>query len=281
MRTAWEPAIGRLRACALTAILCAASLVVGAQTKPVANLGVEGVGIHGYDPVAYFAEGKAVKGESGATMNGSNRLPGQSCAMNRPEFRTVRVAVFGLFASTLFPRVSQPQAPVYEITPVESSITFDVESSVPIKGTFSKWDATLTFQSRELSTGVLDIKIQADSVDTGSGLKNGKLRGRNFFNSKEDRYITFRSTKITQTGPTTFELDGDFTIRGVTKKEKLLLNDSGKGTLSGNIIGTMGFDRKDYGMNSGIPFIKIANQVQVSVNLKWKRVSGPPPAFEQ
>jgi polyisoprenoid-binding protein YceI len=281
MRTAWEPTIGCLRACALTAILCAASSVVGAQTKPVVNLDWEGVGIHGYDPVVYFTEGKAVKGECGATMNCSNRLPGQSCAMNRPEFRTVRVAVFGFPVSTLFPQVSQPQAPVYEIAPVESSITFDVESSVAIKGTFSKWDATLTFQSRELSTGVLDIKIQADSVDTGSGLKNGKLRGKNFFNSKEDRYITFRSTKINQTGPASFEVEGDFTIRGVTKKEKLLVSDEGKGSPAGTIIGTMAFDRKEYGMNSGIPFIKIANRVQVSVNLKWKRVSGPPPAFEQ
>ena len=128
---------------------------------------------------------------------------------------------------------------------------------------------------------MLDIRIEADSVDAGSGLKNGKLRGKDFFNVTEDPYITFRSTKITQTGPLTFELDGDFTIRGVTKKEKLKLTDSGKGSPSGSISGTMAFDRKDYGMNSGIPFIKIANRVEVSVNLKWKRIGGLPPAFEQ
>ena len=170
---------------------------------------------------------------------------------------------------------------MYEITPVESTIKFDVESSVAITGRFSKWDASLSFKSREVSTGVLEIKIQADSVDTGSGMKNGKLRGKDFFNSKEDPYITFRSTKITQTGPTTFELQGDFTIRGVTKSEKLTLVDSGKGTPSGEIIGSMAFDRKDYGMNSNIPFIRIANRVQVNVNLKWKRVSGLPPDFKQ
>jgi polyisoprenoid-binding protein YceI len=85
----------------------------------------------------------------------------------------------------------------------------------------------------------------------------------------------------TPDGPLTFELDGDFTIRGVTKKEKLKLTDSGKGSPSGNIFGTMAFDRKEYGMNSGIPFIKIANRVEVSVNLRWKRISGPPPVFEQ
>jgi hypothetical protein len=43
----------------------------------------------------------------------------------------------------------------------------------------------------------------------------------------------------------------------------------------------MAFDRKDYGMNRNIPFIKIANRVEVGVNLKWMRVSGPPPVFQQ
>jgi hypothetical protein len=42
----------------------------------------------------------------------------------------------------------------------------------------------------------------------------------------------------------------------------------------------MAFDRKDYGMG-GIPFIKIANRVEVNVRLKWRRVSGPPPEFQQ
>jgi hypothetical protein len=38
----------------------------------------------------------------------------------------------------------------------------------------------------------------------------------------------------------------------------------------------MAFDRKQYGMNSGIPFIKIADRVEVTLDLKGKRVSGPP-----
>jgi hypothetical protein len=43
----------------------------------------------------------------------------------------------------------------------------------------------------------------------------------------------------------------------------------------------MAFDRKDYGMNSGIPFIRIADRVEVTVALKAKRVSGPPVVFKQ
>jgi polyisoprenoid-binding protein YceI len=151
-----------------------------------------------------------------------------------------------------------------------------VKASVALEGTFDKWDATLTFTSPDVLTGVLDVKIQADSVNTGSGMKNGKLKGKDFFDVKQNPLITFLSKKIVQTGPNTFDVQGDFTIRGVSKPETLTLTVSGVGTGSGEIKGTMAFDRKDYGMNSGIPFIKIADRVEVTADLKAKRVSGPP-----
>ena len=145
-----------------------------------------------------------------------------------------------------------------------------------ISGTFDQWNATLTFASTDVTTGVLDVEIQAASVDTGSGLKDGKLKSSDFFDVANNPLITFKSTKISQTGPNTFELDGNFTIRGVTRPEQLTLTVSGKGTGSGTINGTLYFDRKDYGMNSGIPFIRIADRVEVNVALKGTRVSGPP-----
>ena len=188
----------------------------------------------------------------------------------------MRLTIFLALVSAVLPSAVRAQAPVFEITPVGSTITFDVEASVAIKGKFNKWDATLAFTSPELSTAVLDIKIQADTVDTGSGMKNGKLRGDKFFDVEKNPLITFHSSNATQTGPDTIEFDGDFTIRGVTKQEKLNFTITGKGTGSGTIKGTMAFDRKQYGMNSGIPFIQIADRVEVSVDLKGTRVSGPP-----
>ena len=193
----------------------------------------------------------------------------------------MRLITLCLAASAFLSSAGQAQAPVFAITPVESIIKFDVEASVAIKGTFNKWDATLTFTSPDINTGVLEIKIQADSVDTGSGMKNGKLKGKNFFDVKQNPLITFVSKKVVQTGPDTFEVDGDFTIRGVTKAEKLSLVVTGAGTGSGTIKGTMAFDRKEYGMNSGIPFIKIADRVEVTVDLQAKRISGPPVALKQ
>ena len=118
-------------------------------------------------------------------------------------------------------------------------------------------------------------------MNTGSYMKNDKLKSKDFFNVKDSPMITFKSTKVVQTGPNTFDLEGDFAIRGVTKTEKLTLTDNGKGSTSGSIDGTMAFDRKDCDMNSNIPFVKIASRVEINVSLKWTRVSGPPPVFQQ
>jgi len=191
--------------------------------------------------------------------------------------RNLFLAVVCVLAAGIFPSVSRAQgAPVFAITPETSTVKFSVKASVALEGTFQKWDATLVFTSPDLTTGVLDIKIQAASVDTGSGMKDGKLKSKDFFDVEKDPYITFHSKSVKQTSHTTFDVAGDFTIRGVTKPETLNLTVSGAGTGTGEITGTMAFDRKDYGMNSGIPFIKIADRVEVTVALKAKRVSGPP-----
>ena len=171
--------------------------------------------------------------------------------------------------------------PVFKIVKEDSSIKFAVKASVSIEGTFDKWDSTLTYTSTDAEAGLIDVKIQADSVNTGSGIKNDKLKSKDFFNVKDDPYITFHSTKFVQTGPNTGDIHGIFTIRGESKAETLHLTFSGKGTGQGEVAGTMAFDRKDYGMNGRIPFIKIADRVEVTVNLKVDRVSGPPLVFKQ
>jgi polyisoprenoid-binding protein YceI len=176
----------------------------------------------------------------------------------------------------MFPSLTPAQAPVFVISPEHSSIKFHVKASASIAGKFDKWDAALTFTSPDETTGVLEINIQAASVDTGSGLKNGKLKGKDFFDVERNPVIMFKSTKFVQTGPHTFEVDGDFTIRGVPNPESLTLTVSRKGTGIDEIKGAMVFNRKNYGMNKGIPFISIADHVDVQFHLREKQVSGPP-----
>ena len=184
------------------------------------------------------------------------------------------LAILPILAACLAP-LSSAQVPVFKFDKTKSRIGFNVKASVPISGKFDKWDATMTFTSTDPRTGVLDIKAQADSVDTGSGMKDGKLKSKDFFDAENDPYITFHADKVVQTGPNTFDIPGTFTIRGVSKPQTLSMSVSGIGTGEGDIKGILAFDRKDYGMNSGIPFIKIADRVEVEVQLHGKRISGP------
>ena len=174
-----------------------------------------------------------------------------------------------------------PAVPVFTITPGESTIQFHVSGTVTIEGTFDQWDASLTFTSPAAESAVLDVKIQAASVNTGSGLKDSTLKSKDFFHVEEDPVITFLSTAVVQTGPETFDVPGTFTIRGVSKPETLHLTISGQGTGSGEMTGTMAFDRKDFGMTHNILFLHIADRVEVRINLKATRVSGPPVIFKQ
>ena len=170
---------------------------------------------------------------------------------------------------------------VFKIIPVKCTIRFGVKAGVPIGGVFDKWDSTLTFTSHHAESAVLDVKIQAKSLDTGSGMENEKLKSKDFFDVEHSPYITFHSTKVVQTGTNTFDLQGTFAVRGVSKTETLHLTLAGKGTGHGELTGTMTFDRKDYGMNSGIPFITIGDRVEVTVDLKGDQISGAPVVFER
>lgn len=176
---------------------------------------------------------------------------------------------------------AQAQGPVYSIKPEQSTIQFSVKASVPLSGTFDKWDATLTFPSTNATTGSLDIKIQAASVSTGNPFKDDRLKSKDFFNASEDPFITFKSNKVVQKSSNTFDVQGIFTIRGVSRQETLHLAVTGKGTGAGSIKGSMAFERKEYGMDSGIPFIRIADRIEVSLDLIWNRVSGPSLVFKE
>ena len=130
--------------------------------------------------------------------------------MKRP-----RQVVLSVLATLVLSSVAQAQSsnqsqssPVFTITPVQSKITFYVKSSVKLEGVFEKWDATLVFTSTDASTGVLDVKIQADSVNSRTKSKDQKLKGEHCFDVEKDLHITFLSTKITQTGPNTFDVAG-------------------------------------------------------------------------
>jgi hypothetical protein len=120
---------------------------------------------------------------------------------------------FGIL-STVQATQDQSGVPILKFTPEGSIVNFNVSASVPMAGKFDKWDASLAFTSREFSTGVLDIKIDAASVNTGSGMKDGKLRSKDFFDAKDDPYLENRDYMILVIGKAQKKFSEPFDSRG-------------------------------------------------------------------
>jgi polyisoprenoid-binding protein YceI len=189
-----------------------------------------------------------------------------------------RLAIPLFFVLCNIPLEAQTSAaslPVFEVAPEGSNISFFVKSSMTIKGVFDKWEANLRFTSPDPTSGVLDIKVQAGSVNSGSGITNSTMTGKKFFNAKVNPLITFKSTKITKRGPDLFDIEGLFTIRGVSKPETMTMTVTDRTTGNTALKGALAFNRKHYGMHGGVPFIRIDDRVEVDINLRERRASGP------
>jgi len=182
-----------------------------------------------------------------------------------------------LTVAVLAPSIGSAQIPTFQVIAPDSKVNFHVNASVELTGVFEKWAASLHFTTPYVESGVLEIIVQAGSVNTGSSLKDGKLKGGDFFAVKENPEIRFLSKKIVNTATDAYRVDGDFTIRGLTNEESLTLNYQPDHPDEGHIVGQMVFDRRQYGMTHGIPLIKIADRVEVGVDLKIHRTSGPRP----
>ena len=138
---------------------------------------------------------------------------------SRRDFSTVRtrklpISVLCLVVFCIFPSANRAQVPVYEVTPEGSTIKFEVDASVPIKGTFDKWNASMKFSSTDVRSGVLEVEIQADSINTGSDVKNDKLKSKDFFDVKVSPTIPSNSRTSFRPVPTTSDLEGDLRFAG-------------------------------------------------------------------
>lgn len=70
---------------------------------------------------------------------------------------------------------------------------------------------------KEAKTGSVDVTIDMTSVDTGSSVFNGHIQGEDFLSTAKYPTATFKSTKVNFVGDKPDAIDGNLTIKGVTK----------------------------------------------------------------
>lgn len=113
--------------------------------------------------------------------------------------------------------VALPEPGTYTLEASHTSIGFVARHMLSkTRGNFGTFEGTITVPEDVADTTV-DVTIQADSISTGNEMRDGHLNSNDFFTVEEHPTITFVGKGIRQTHGADFELDGELTIKGITK----------------------------------------------------------------
>jgi polyisoprenoid-binding protein YceI len=108
----------------------------------------------------------------------------------------------------------------WNIDPAHSAAEFKVKHMMisNVKGQFAKVTGTLTLDESDLSRSRVDALIEAASLETRDAQRDAHLKSADFFDVEKFPSLSFQSTGISLVRNGELAIEGDLTIRGVTRK---------------------------------------------------------------
>ena len=157
-------------------------------------------------------------------------------------------------ASRTHENVEVPLPGTYAIDASHTNVGFVVRHLMVSKtrGSFPSVTGSITIGDDPLDSSV-EVEIDAAGVDTGDEKRDGHLRSPDFFDVEQFPAISYRSTRVTPTVAGHFEVDGELTVRGVTKPVQLHVTFEGAvtdpwGNIRGGFAASAEIDREDFGL---------------------------------
>ncbi len=145
----------------------------------------------------------------------------------------------------------------WALDPIHSSVNFWVRHLMvsKVRGTFDEFSGAITVA--EDGTPSVRAEIAVGSVNTRNEQRDVHLKNADFFDVENHPTATFVSTAVRRDGDN-YILDGDFTLKGVTKPVSLALEFNGvnPGMGHGEVAGfeaSVVLNRKDFGIDFDAP----------------------------
>ena len=174
--------------------------------------------------------------------------------------KTMLLMVAGALASSMV--AGAYAADTYQLDPTHTYPSFESDHMGGVstwRGKFTKSSGTVTLD-RAAKTGTVDVTVDTSSIQTGNTKLDEHLRSGDFFDVAKYPTATFKGTAIKFDGDTPVGVDGQFTLKGVTKPLNLKI-ESFKciqhPVLKREVCGveaTGEFSRADYGMDFGTKY---------------------------
>ena len=167
----------------------------------------------------------------------------------------------------------------WEIDSSHSSIHFSVRHLMiaKVRGQFGRWTGTLQVPDGDFRKAELSVVIDATSIDTRVADRDAHLRSADFFDVEKYPDLTFTAAEIKPAGGGRFELLGDLTIKGTTKRVSLAVEDAGRATDPwGNtraVFSAKGsISRKEFGLtwNQALETggVMVGDQVEIEIDIE-------------
>jgi polyisoprenoid-binding protein YceI len=168
-----------------------------------------------------------------------------------------------------------PAAGTYALDAAHKRVGFVVRHLMvsKVRGQFAEASATITIGEDPLQSAV-SASITTLSIETGQPDRDNHLRSGDFFEAEKYPTIEFRSTGIKSHAGAEFVLDGDLTIKGVTKQVELVVEFEGA-TTSPYGQAVFGFsasteiDREDWGLTYNMALesggVMIGKKVKIEI----------------
>jgi polyisoprenoid-binding protein YceI len=119
----------------------------------------------------------------------------------------------------------------WAIDPSHSSVTFTIRHMMSkVRGQMKVKEGIIEVDNNSLTTAKVDVALDASTVDTGVEMRDNHLRSADgHFDVANYPTITFKSTRVEGTDPSSFKVLGDVTIHGKTKEVTLNASFNGEG----------------------------------------------------
>ena len=145
----------------------------------------------------------------------------------------------------------------WNIDPAHSAAEFKVKHMMisNVKGSFSGLSGTLSEHATDSTLSSIEASIPVATVSTGDPQRDGHLKSGDFFDAEKFPTMNFKSTKVVKKGDAEYEVTGDLTIHGVTRKATFDFEELSApqkdpwGNLRIGLSGTTKINRKEYGLN--------------------------------
>ena len=190
-------------------------------------------------------------------------------------FRIAVLAV-GLAAAVTLPAVAA--AATYAVDQAHSEASFQVRHLVTkVRGKFADFVGTVVMDAAKPEASSVEFTIQATSIDTSVADRDKHLRSDDFFAVEKYPEITFKSTKIERAGDHAYQVTGDLTMRGVTKRITLPVTYLGEvkdpwGHVKAGFETAITLNRKDFGINWNKALdqggVLVGDEVEVSISIE-------------